>query len=111
MSGGNLRHQFEAQEARMKENQNGEIHYQSAPPRNIQIFGKTIPLPRSRGMRVGIGLALCFFGLLGFLPVLGFWMIPLGILVLSYEFAVIRRFRRRAVVWWERRQRRASEKK
>ena len=45
----------------------------------------------------------------GFLPVLGFWMVPLGLLVLSYEFAAVRRHRRRLVVWWEkRRQRRAT---
>ena len=48
---------------------------------------------------------LVFFGLLGFLPILGFWMIPLGLLVLSYEFAAVRRHRRRFVVWWERRRR------
>lgn len=94
----------------MTKKNNGEIHHQAPPPRYIQIFGKAIPLPRSRGLRVAIGFALCFLGLLGFLPVLGFWMIPLGILVLSYEFAVVRRFRRRGVIWWERRQRRKAEK-
>ena len=62
-------------------------------------------LPRSRILRIGLGIVLIFGGLLGFLPVLGFWMIPVGLLVLSYEFAVVRRWRRRAVVWWERRRR------
>ena len=60
-------------------------------------------MPRSRGGRVAIGFALIFFGFLGFLPVLGFWMVPLGVLVLSYEFAAVRRRRRRMVVWWQRR--------
>ena len=54
-------------------------------------------MPHSRRKRVAIGVALIFFGFLGFLPVLGFWMIPLGVLVLSYEFAFVRRFRRRGV--------------
>lgn len=71
--------------------------------RSIDIFGRKLPLPRSRGLRICIGMALIFFGLLGFLPVLGFWMVPLGLLVLSYEFATVRRWRRRFVVWWERR--------
>jgi hypothetical protein len=75
------------------------------PPRVIHIFGKRFEMPRSRALRVTIGVALCIFGVLGFLPILGFWMIPLGILVLSYEFALVRRFRRRLVVWWERRRR------
>ena len=60
-------------------------------------------MPRSRALRIVIGVILVLFGILGFLPILGFWMIPLGILVLSYEFATVRRFRRRVVVWWERR--------
>ena len=73
--------------------------------RKIPIFGREIGMPHSRPLRVTIGVLLVFFGMLGFLPVLGFWMIPLRILVLSYVFAVVRRFRRRLVVWWERRRR------
>ena len=73
--------------------------------RSIKVFGREFRMPQSRGLRVTIGVLLIFFGLLGFLPVLGFWMIPLGLLVLSYEFASVRRLRRRSVVWWERRRR------
>lgn len=78
------------------------------PPRVIKIFGREFTLPRSRWVRISIGVALCIFGVFGFLPILGFWMIPLGLLVLSYEFASVRRFRRRTVVWWERRRRPAN---
>ena len=56
-------------------------------------------------LRIAIGVFLIIFGILGFLPVLGFWMIPLGLLILSYEFARVRRWRRRTVVWWQRRRR------
>ncbi len=41
---------------------------------------------------------LMFGGLLWFLPVLGIWMIPLGLLVLSVDIAIIRRWRRRGEV-------------
>jgi hypothetical protein len=68
----------------------------------ISVLGRDFSMPQSRGLRVAIGAMLIVFGLLGFLPILGFWMIPLGVLVLSYEFAVVRRFRRRSVVLWER---------
>jgi hypothetical protein len=79
------------------------------PPRKIKLLGREFSMPRSRGLRICIGALLIVFGILGFLPVLGFWMIPLGLLVLSYEFATVRRYRRRLVVWWEkRRQRRTS---
>ena len=69
----------------------------------VTAFGREFKLPRSRPMRVAIGVVLIFLGLLGFLPVLGFWMIPLGLLILSYEFAFVRRMRRRLALWWARR--------
>lgn len=73
-----------------------------APGRKISVFGREIHMPESRNKRIAIGVALTFLGLLGFLPILGFWMVPLGLLVLSYEFALVRRYRRRGVVRWER---------
>ncbi|AZO29807.1 MULTISPECIES: hypothetical protein [Mesorhizobium] len=77
----------------------------SAPARKITILGREFTMPRSRGARIAIGVLLTVGGILGFLPILGFWMIPLGLLVLSYEFALVRRHRRRFVVWWQRRRR------
>jgi hypothetical protein len=62
-----------------------------------------IPLPQSRAPRIALGAALVFCGLLGFLPVLGYWMIPLGLIVLSHDLAYVRRRRRRLSVWWARR--------
>ncbi len=75
------------------------------PPRKITLLGKEFMLPRSRRARISIGVGLITLGCFGFLPVLGFWMIPLGLLILSYEFARVRRWRRRSAVWWERRRR------
>jgi Putative transmembrane protein (PGPGW). len=63
----------------------------------------SIPMPGSKWGRVSIGAALMLFGLLGFLPVLGFWMLPLGFLVLSNELPQARRLRRRISLWWGRR--------
>ncbi|MGI6852387.1 PGPGW domain-containing protein [Mesorhizobium sp. 1B3] len=81
------------------------LKHDHRPPRGpkLSLLGRDYELPRSRPLRVAIGIVLVFLGLLGFLPVLGFWMIPLGLLVLSYEFHVVRRLRRRTVVRWERR--------
>jgi hypothetical protein len=75
------------------------------PRRKVHILGRSISLPHSRPLRISIGSLLILFGILGFLPVLGFWMIPLGLLVLSHDIAWARRHRRRLAVWWERRQR------
>ncbi len=71
--------------------------------RRLEIFGRGFDLPQGRWQRIGLGTLLIFFGILGFLPVLGFWMIPLGVFVLSLELAFVRRWRRRTVVWWQKR--------
>ncbi|HMM13529.1 MAG TPA: hypothetical protein PKA57_02805 [Parvibaculum sp.] len=54
-------------------------------------------------MRRVTGAALVGGGVLGFLPVLGFWMLPLGVVVLSVDSHPVRRVRRRTEVWWARR--------
>jgi hypothetical protein len=60
--------------------------------------GFKVRLPQSRLLRIGLGLALCVGGVLGFLPILGFWMLPLGIIVLAVDFPPAHRLR----VWVER---------
>ncbi|NLR95880.1 hypothetical protein HGP17_03415 [Rhizobium sp. P38BS-XIX] len=73
------------------------------------VFGSVkIPLPQSRLARVGLGIALIIGGLLGFLPILGFWMLPLGFIVLSHDMPIVRRWRRRFAVWWMRKRRPAN---
>ncbi len=76
---------------------------QPGPVRTVTIFGRDFVMPQSRFVRVVIGALFVFFGIFGFLPILGFWMIPVGLLILSYEFAMIRRWRRRFAVRWGRR--------
>ena len=59
-------------------------------------FGKyEIALPASRVARILLGVGLIIGGLLGFLPVLGFWMVPLGVIVLSVDFAIMRYLRQK----------------
>ena len=71
----------------------------------LNVLGREVSMPQSRLLRIVIGVLLILLGTLGFLPVLGFWMIPLGLLVLSYDFASVRRARRRLEVWWASRRR------
>ncbi len=54
----------------------------------------------SRGLRISAGILLVILGLLGFLPVLGFWMIPLGVILLSVDFHWARRMRRKFEIWY-----------
>ena len=55
-------------------------------------------LPKSKVVRSVIGILLLIGGILGFLPILGFWMIPIGLVVLSIDYKSIRRIRRRLEV-------------
>jgi hypothetical protein len=64
----------------------------------IKLGSRTIDLPQNRMVRIAIGVLLIVFGLLGFLPILGFWMIPLGLIVLSIDIPAVRKWRRTAQV-------------
>jgi hypothetical protein len=66
----------------------------------IRLGKYRLPLPGSWILRVFIGVILVLGGFLGFLPVLGFWMVPLGLMVLSIDLPIARRWRRRIEVWW-----------
>ena len=69
----------------------------------VRVGHTKIKLPGSPLVRQGMGVGLLVGGVLGFLPVLGFWMIPLGLVVLSVDNPPVRRSRRKMEVWWGRR--------
>ncbi len=54
-------------------------------------------LPKNKLGRIIVGFVLIILGFFGFLPILGFWMIPLGIAVLAFDFefarAILRKIR------------------
>lgn len=66
--------------------------------------------PSSRWLRIPIGLLLIAGGVLGFLPVLGFWMLIPGLLLLALDVPFLRLPVRVAIVqarrwsrrWWGR---------
>lgn len=64
----------------------------------LKFGNRTISLPGSRLARICIGIVLVLCGIVGFLPVVGFWMIPLGLIVLSVDLPWVRRLRRGATV-------------
>ena len=59
--------------------------------------------PSGRWVRIPVALLLVAGGLIGFLPVLGFWMVPLGLLLLALDVAVLRRPMLKLITWLERR--------
>jgi len=69
-------------------------------------------LPNSRLIRIVVGVLFVIGGIFGFLPILGFWMIPLGLVILSIDLPPVRRFRRKMEVRWGRyRQRRRQSRR
>ena len=64
----------------------------------INIIGYKVGVPGHRLLRMALGVAFVLGGAVGFLPVLGFWMIPLGLTILAIDFPPVRRFQRRLTV-------------
>ena len=67
-----------------------------------------IKIPDNKLHRIILGWGLVIGGILGFLPIVGFWMLPLGIMILAVDFAFARRLRRKTEVWWGRRKQKRS---
>jgi len=59
--------------------------------------------PSSRWVRIPVGVILSVAALFSFLPVLGLWMLPLGLLLLAQDIPALRRWTVRALAWSERR--------
>ncbi len=68
----------------------------------IRLGRYSMPMPGRRPHRVILGSSLVVGGILGFLPILGFWMLPLGLVVLSVDSHYVRRNRRKLEVRWGR---------
>lgn len=69
--------------------------------------------PSASWVRVPLGLLFIIAGFLGFLPILGFWMVPLGLVLLALDVALLRRPTAQLIVsverWWARVRRRWRE--
>jgi hypothetical protein len=57
--------------------------------------------PSGRWVRIPTGILLTFGGALGFLPVVGFWMVPLGLALLAEDVPLLRALRSRILDWVE----------
>ncbi len=59
--------------------------------------------PSSLWVRMPVGVLLICGGVLGFLPILGFWMLPLGLVLLAEDVRPLRSARAWVLDWIERR--------
>jgi len=78
--------------------------------RRFPILQRLIALVDARPgvlLRLPLALLLIMGGLLGFLPILGFWMIPLGLIILAIDLPLLQpavsttmiQIRRRLSLW------------
>ena len=70
---------------------NGLTSWLRRTRRRVQLWvGRRLP----PGLRLAAGLVIMAGGVLGFLPVLGFWMIPLGAAVAALDIVPLMRWLR-----------------
>lgn len=101
----------------MRKEDPGKTAYDDRPLRRLLM---ALPAPVRRGfvwlrraspwLRIMLGILLVLGGLFSFLPILGLWMLPLGILLLAEDMPFLRRPTMRALAavqaWWDRRRKR-----
>ena len=63
---------------------------QARLPERVARFVGKVRSPGAAPYRIPIGIALIGGGVVGFLPILGFWMIPLGLAVMAQDVPPLR---------------------
>lgn len=63
---------------------------QEVPERLARII-RSLRHPDARWARIPIGLLFIVGGLFSFLPVLGIWMLPIGLLLIAYDVPFLRK--------------------
>lgn len=76
--------------------------YSARLPGWMARFIEWVRRPGFRVPRIVAGILLVLLGFVGFLPVLGFWMVPLGLLLLAQDVTFLRRPVVNAIYWAER---------
>lgn len=72
-------------------------------PRRMQRSVRWLRRPSSRWARIPVGGLFCVGGAFSILPVLGLWMLPVGLVLLAEDVPPLRRMTDRALDWIEQR--------
>jgi hypothetical protein len=70
------------------------------PPAYLRLGKRRLRIPRRRGVRIALGIALVVRGVL---PPAGYILLPPAFALLSIDLPRVRRWRRRMIVWLGRR--------
>jgi len=72
-------------------------------PSSMRAAARWLRQPSVRLVRIPAGVLLCIGGVFGMLPVLGFWMLPAGLVLLAEDVPPLTRASGRILDWLERR--------
>ena len=72
-------------------------------PRRLQGPVRWLRQPRARWLRIPAGLLLIVSGVFSILPILGLWMLALGLVLLAEDLPPVRRGTDSVLIWIERR--------
>jgi hypothetical protein len=70
-------------------------------PHRIRSIVRFFRQSTRRWLRIPAGVLLTFAGVLGFLPIVGFWMLPIGLALLADDVQLLRSCRSRILDWVE----------
>jgi hypothetical protein len=76
-----------------------------ALPAGVRLSFTRLLKPEARRVRRPLGVTMILGGLCGFLPILGFWMLPVGLILIGEDIPVVKRLTMRALGtlqgWWD----------
>lgn len=75
--------------------------YADKIPKPLGRFIQWMRKPELRWLRLIVGVLFVIFGFVGFLPILGFWMVPLGFIILAQDSKWLQRPTLKAITWLE----------
>jgi len=76
--------------------------FESKLPPKVARFVTWVRRPSSRLIRIPLGMLLIVGGIFSFLPVLGLWMLPLGLMLIAQDIPFLQGPIARLLGWMER---------
>ena len=74
-------------------------HLEREMPQSMAQLLRKLRHPDARWFRIPAGVLLIFGGIFSILPVLGLWMLPLGLLLIAYDVPFLREPMARFTIW------------
>lgn len=68
-------------------------------PGKVATVLRNLRHPQARWIRLPAGILLILGGIFAILPFLGFWMLPLGLLLIAYDLPFLRKPVGRFTIW------------